>query len=219
MVNMDDFPQQKTGNMPGERNSGGKQRGNSHRRFNRRGRPFLKERGLTPKQKKFAFHYAKGNTIEQSATDAGIAYNTATRWLGVAHVQKEIERQTELLVRGLITRATGASEQVFEKLFDIAMNDRNSNQYKALAKLWDTMTASIIPRLSPVQQHQSSIDAPGEETVEVGDEAAEILESLFGQEVEEDEIIEGAAREISDNTAKPSESIRDHGYTDSIWAK
>ena len=188
------------------------------------GRPSSEEAGLTAEQQQFAFHVSRGLSYVDAAIEIGIAYKTALKWRKLKHVQDEISRQSEMLVRELITQATGSSQAVFEELFAKGMDSKDKDQFKALAKLWDTISPTFLQRLSPAEAHQKSVDAPSEETVEVGDEAADILASLgivSDEEAERQMQAAGNSEEqIAEDAINLQEALSDEfgEDDDGVWA-
>ena len=162
----------------------------------------IKEVGLTPNQRKFAFAIASGNNIKTSSELTGINYETGKKWRRVPHIETEISRLSELLMMELQTQVTGSIREVFEKLFEKSMNDRDADQYRSLAQLWSTISPTFLQRLSPIEKQAAQADAPNDESVEIGNEAQEILDTLF---------VEGEVAPVVDEKVSPEEVV------ESLW--
>ena len=146
------------------------------------GNKTLEEKGLTVNQRKFAFSIATGNNIKVSSELSGINYETGRKWRHIAHVEDEIQRLSDLLMGELQTQVTGSMQEVFEKLLEKGLNDKDGDQFRSLAQLWSSVSPTFLQRLSPAEKQPIQSDAPNEETVSVGDEAQEILDKLFVEE-------------------------------------
>ena len=169
---------------------------------------------LSPKQKIFAFEISRGKSLKEAAATAKVKYNTAKKWHIHPLVKAEIRRLTGDLIGEIRAQAIGMSQEVLEKAFEKAMNDQDGDQMQALRLLWQSTSPAIIERQSPVEQTPAPIDKPGEEEIEIGDEAEEILEDLFGSE-NESKIPNSENSEVAAEVAEMKKPHLEQG----IWAE